>query len=241
MCTVTFIPVDDRVYITSNRDEHFTRKAALLPAVHQLESGRVVFPKDGNAGGTWIAMHNNGNAMVLLNGAFKRHEIGGTYRKSRGLVFLEIFDAISPVERFNNIHLGAIEPFTLVAWVKHTLWEMRWDGAEKYILPVAATKPAIWCSATLYDDIIIEKRRQWFDNWLQENPYPNAEAIREFHEFAGDGDANNDLRMNRDGILKTVSITGMELSADNAVMHYKDLDSGMQNINQWIYANNSFT
>jgi uncharacterized protein with NRDE domain len=241
MCTVTFIPLQDKVFITSNRDEHFTRKPALLPMVYKFESGRMVYPKDGDAGGTWIAMHNNGNAMVLMNGAFKRHKVQRPYRKSRGVVFLDIFDAISPVERFDHADLVGIEPFTLVAWVKHSLWEMRWDGTEKYILAVVATQPAMWCSATLYDEAVIEKRRAWFYKWLQENPYPNGEEIRRFHEFAGDGDSNNDLRMNRDGILKTVSITGMELSVENAVMHYKDLDSGMQNINQWIFANNQYS
>ncbi|MEJ0104485.1 MAG: hypothetical protein WDO19_18810 [Bacteroidota bacterium] len=32
------------------------------------------FPKDGNAGGTWFAVHENGNVIVLLNGGFKFHE-----------------------------------------------------------------------------------------------------------------------------------------------------------------------
>ena len=157
------------------------------------------------------------------------------------MVFLDIFDAISPVERFDHMDLGGIEPFTLVAWVKHTLWEMRWDGTGKYILPVIATQPTMWCSATLYDEEIIEKRKVWFDEWLRENPLPDGATIRRFHEFAGDGDSANALKMNRNGILKTVSITGMELSADSAVMHYKDLDSGMQNINQWIFANNQYS
>jgi hypothetical protein len=37
----------------------------------QLSMQRITYPKDADAGGTWIAKHENGNAVVLLNGGFK--------------------------------------------------------------------------------------------------------------------------------------------------------------------------
>ena len=73
MCTVTFIPTGDKYFITSNRDEKNTRKFAIPPSAYEFESGKIFFPKDGDRGGSWIAIHENGNAAVLLNGAFEKH------------------------------------------------------------------------------------------------------------------------------------------------------------------------
>ncbi|MEJ0104483.1 MAG: hypothetical protein WDO19_18800 [Bacteroidota bacterium] len=44
-----------------------------------------------------------------------------------------------------------------------------------------------------------------------------------FHQFTGDGDNHNDLAMNRDGKVFTVSITGVEIADQKAMMTYLDL------------------
>ena len=91
MCTVTFLPVGNTLYLTSNRDEAAARKIADAPQIVPFSAGNILFPKDSEAGGTWVATHENGNAMVLLNGAFVKHQHNPPYRKSRGLIFLEVF------------------------------------------------------------------------------------------------------------------------------------------------------
>ncbi len=84
MCTVTFIPVNDRYYITSNRDEKRIRSQAIFPQVHTENGNKIIYPQDADAGGSWIAMHGNGNAAVLLNGAFEKHEPDPPYKKKPG-------------------------------------------------------------------------------------------------------------------------------------------------------------
>src|SRR3954465_10304679 len=96
MCTVTFIPVKDKVYITSNRDEKVVRKQALQPAEYYRKGAKLLFPKDPDAGGTWIALHENGNAVVLLNGAFEKHKPNPPYLRSRGIVMLDIIAEARP-------------------------------------------------------------------------------------------------------------------------------------------------
>lgn len=233
MCTVTFIPLKDRVLITSNRDEQLIREPAALPEAIEMTTGKILFPKDGRAGGTWVALHNNGNAMVLMNGAFKKHKHNPPYRKSRGLIFLDIFDTPDPVIAFEKIDLQGIEPFTIVIWAYATLTEARWDGRDKFIIPLPATVPYIWSSATLYDDEVIALRKKWFSKWLEETPFITAETIRTFHEFGGNGDESISLKMNRNGLLQTVSITGIELLRNKAVMHYKDFLAGLVSVNEW--------
>ena len=52
---------------------------------------------------------------------------------------------------------------------------------------------------------------------------PTQQDILNFHRFSGDGDSKNDLRMDRDGVYSTVSITSILLNRDRGVMKYIDL------------------
>src|SRR4026207_1194678 len=102
MCTVTFIPAKNGYFITSNRDEKYSRKRAIPPAMYTIGKSKLLFPKDTNAGGTWIALHESGNAAVILNGAFGRHAPQAPYEKSRGIILLEIIETMMPVVFFTR-------------------------------------------------------------------------------------------------------------------------------------------
>lgn len=227
MCTVTFIPIKNKYYITSNRDERHVRKLAMPPHEYVHNNVTLIYPKDADAAGTWIAMKDNGDAAVLLNGAFKKHVAAPPSRKSRGLVLLDIFTNDSPVTKFAHINLENIEPFTLVLFLENNLYECRWDGRKKYGRQLQNDVPHIWSSVTLYDEDVVRKRERWFEEWLNKVANPVQEDILRFHRFAGDGDANNDLNMNRSGVYYTVSITGIELGAGKSTMHYLDLKNNL--------------
>ena len=100
MCAVTYIPGKEGCFITSSRDEHMVRPNAIDPDVYMHNGIKIMYPKDLKAHGSWIAYAQNGNAAVLLNGAFKRHITGQPYRKCRGMVFLDIISHEKP-ERIN--------------------------------------------------------------------------------------------------------------------------------------------
>ena len=223
MCTVTFIPIREKFFITSNRDEKNTRSQATPPAVYTLESGKIIFPKDGNAGGTWIALHENGNVAVLLNGAFEKHISQPPYRLSRGQILLHVIASESPVRRFERVGLDRIEPFTLIIVEKNDLYECRWDGSKKHCRQLRNYRHYIWSSATLYEGHIVKKREQWLAKFLNDNPNPTQEDILHFHRFSGDGDKTNDLQMERAGVYSTVSLTSILLTADRGSMKYLDL------------------
>jgi hypothetical protein len=222
MCTVTFIPSEHRVFLTSNRDEKHWRSPASMPAIHKGATGSILFPRDGDAGGTWIASHENGNAIVFLNGGFIAHTPKPPYRKSRGLILTALIDHAEPYNCFLEIELENIEPFTAIIWDDRRLFECRWDGREKHALQMDAGIPHIWSSVTLYDPAVIAKRRQWFLQWINESKTPSQKDILNFHLFTGDGDCHNDLMMNR-GQVFTVSVTSMAISEDSVQMHYLDL------------------
>ncbi len=223
MCTVTFVPGKDTVYLTSNRDEKSWRKDALPPRMYEFENGSMFFPRDADAGGTWIAVHENGNAIVFLNGAFMAHQPKPPYRKSRGLVLVDLLEASHPAQAFQSINLHNIEPFTAVVWDHRELFECRWDGSVKYQLQLDETRPHIWSSSTLYDENTILKRKGWFEDWLTRQHEPNQESILHFHQFTGEGDDHNDLRMNRNGVVYTVSVTSFSIHSEKARIQYLDL------------------
>lgn len=223
MCTVTYIPNGGAFFLTSNRDEKNARLKAGQPQWYQFASGKILFPKDGNAGGTWIALHENSNAMVLLNGGFQNHQHLPPYRKSRGQIFLDVFDHPNPVTAFKQIELYKIEPFTLVIRLKQQLYETRWNGSEKSVTEIDPLKPHIWSSVTLYADEVIQKRKEWFDAFISSNAEIKANNILHFHRFGGDGDSANDVLMNRNNELFTVSISLLHQQNQISKLHYYDL------------------
>jgi uncharacterized protein with NRDE domain len=223
MCTVTYIPTQEKYFITSNRDEKNIRKKAIAPTVYEINKKKLIFPKDGNAGGTWIALNENGNAAVLLNGAFENHIPLPPYRLSRGIILVDIIAEERPVLQFQGLDLFQIEPFTLILLEKENLYECRWDGSSKHYQQLKAHRPYIWSSVTLYEKDVIKKREQWFADFLNNNPHPTQKDILAFHQFTGDGDAANDLLMERNDVYSTVSITSMLLTADRGSMKYLDM------------------
>lgn len=241
MCTVTYIPYNDKIYITSNRDESTARPPATMPVIHEVSSGKILFPKDGKHNGTWVGIHNNGNAMVLMNGAFGPHIRKAEYRMSRGLIFLDIFNSPNPVKKFNETNLEDIEPFTLIAWMKHngTLWEMRWDEYERFVTSLDANVPHLWASATLYDPKTIEERRELFSSWLSKQEEITGDNIRSFHNYENENTDLPKLNTDKYSIVTTQSITGIEILQDRSVMYHHDLLTDEQTINGWMFADNS--
>jgi hypothetical protein len=235
MCTVTFIPVKEKIFITSNRDEKQRRSPAISSALYPLQTGMALFPKDPDAGGTWFAIHENGNALVLLNGGWISHQTKPPYRKSRGLILLDLLDSEMPFHSFLAVCLHNIEPFTAIIRDADQLFECRWDGLEKYYREMDLDQAHIWSSATLYDENIIACRKQSFLDWLEQNPYPSQQDILDFHRFSGNGDPHNDLLINREGLVLTVSITSAEISESMVLLTYTDMIDNRSSLQELVF------
>lgn len=223
MCTVTYLPQQDGFFLTSNRDEKNTRKKALLPKTYNSKNKKFIFPKDADAGGTWIVLKENKDALCLLNGAFENFEDKGNYTTSRGKIVLDIADTENMLATFNNINLNTTAPFTLIMILDQSLIECRWDGAFKHLKQLDSKQAYIWSSATLYDKNMQGKREQWFKNWLMQKSSFNQAEVISFHKNTGEANIENDLVMNRDNKLFTVSVTSIDVKDDNAYMYYNDI------------------
>jgi len=156
MCTVSFVSSNGKTIITSNRDEKVIRPSAIEPKNYLINNKNIIFPKDAKAGGTWFAVDESGTILVLLNGANEKHIVKSSYRKSRGLIVLDIISNLSPKDFWHEINLDNIEPFTLVLFQDNELFQLRWNGIINECTTLDAKKNHIWSSVTLYSKEIRE-------------------------------------------------------------------------------------
>lgn len=222
MCTVTYIPNSEGCIITSNRDEKITRKRAISPQEYTIERKKITFPKDPSAGGTWIA-HDLNKIIVLLNGGAEKHISKNNYRKSRGLIVLELMISDTTLDYWNIIDLTDIEPFTIVYFENNNLIQLQWNEIEKTNQVFDNEKPHIWSSSTLYSKEIRLQRENWFLNFMASKSNPSPEEILHFHQFTESENKEFGLQINRDNVLKTISITQCEVVNNSIKMNYLDL------------------
>ncbi len=226
MCTVTFVPKGKNSFIlTSNRDEQAARSPKNI-TLWDEGSQHLLFPRDAGAGGTWIAMSNDNRLVCVLNGAFDRHVRKAAYRLSRGIMVLQFFNYLDAPDFFDYFDFVGIEPFTMVIYDREKLYELRWDEVQPHVKLLNVNDFHIWSSATLYDKEHQEKRKKWFAAWREGRTDFSQQAILNWHHTAGEGDPYNDVIMNRNNIVQTVSVTSIVKNMEMAEMLYHDLVHG---------------
>ncbi len=228
MCVLTFIPFKEGGFdLTSNRDESPQRKKALFPSIKKTPYYQLIFPKDGDQGGTWIAATGNPKLVCLLNGAFEPHQPEPPYYKSRGLVVLDVFEYPQFIDFYNDSDLSGIEPFTMVCIEPlendFGLYELKWDGENKHLTELDSKKPHLWASASLYSSQAQLKRNKFFHSWLQQEETIDWEKLEGLHTQLKMGRFKEDyLENNQLPPVVTRSITHISYGREN-IIRYKDL------------------
>jgi uncharacterized protein with NRDE domain len=223
MCTVSFIKTDTKIIITSNRDEMVNRPSAIAPKKYSVNGKNVIYPKDPKAGGTWFVVDKKGTVLVLLNGADEKHTIKLNYRKSRGLIVLDIIGNASPRDFWNTIDLDNIEPFTIVLFQEQELFQLRWNGAKKEAIKLDTNKKHIWSSSTLYSKEIRKKRANLFQVFVEKKMMLSEVEMLDFHRHTEEGNKENGLVINRNNELKTLSITQSIIERNKVTVLHHDL------------------
>jgi hypothetical protein len=225
MCTVSYVPLGAGNFIlTSNRDENPAR-ATLEPGnvTTLVQSAAIICPKDSKAGGTWIAMSTSGKVACLLNGAFIKHQHNPPYSKSRGLVLLDYFNYADAGDFNAQVDLNGIENFTLLLVEKQGVFELRWDGKQKYFSLLGDVQPRIWSSCTLYNQEEVEKKEDKFNNWMNRQDGTTVDELAFFHGYKNPEGFLLELPM-----VKTVSITSVQKTDQEIRMVYRDLLTNQQ-------------
>ncbi len=139
MCTCSWLRCDGGFDLMFNRDEQWSRGAALLPRLIVRNQVRILMPVDADAGGTWLGVNAFGLAVGLLNRYQDSAEAGsatapGTSVRwiSRGQLVSSMLVARSTAEvaeRSGALELGRFQPFTLIVIQPDTpALLLEWDG-----------------------------------------------------------------------------------------------------------------
>ncbi|MFO1446703.1 MAG: NRDE family protein [Opitutaceae bacterium] len=183
MCTLTWRPSAERGYdLFFNRDELDTRTDECPPAVITTPGGRVIAPRDGPGGGTWLALNEQGVTLALLNCYPSRARAGSDWDRptpSRGGVCWTVAGARSAREAIERVKAGAWEsakPFHLVALDAEARGEWRtWDGAQWS----GGSAPLFLTSSSFASsEIEAERARRW-----RTSAPVTVEEMEAFHWF----------------------------------------------------------
>ena len=234
MCTVSVVSFNGKTIITSNRDEQVLRPSAIEPKNYVINNKNVIFPKDAKAGGTWYAVGDDGTVLVLLNGASEKHQVKASYRKSRGLIVLDLISSASVLKSWKSIDLDGIEPFTLVLFSNQKLHQLRWNEVEKETSLLDTNQPHIWSSSTLYSAEVRKERANWFASFLNQNSEILPQDMLHFHRYTETENQQHGLVINRDNALKTLSITQTVIEANKVVLSHYDLQQQKEFTNSFI-------
>ena len=226
MCTVTYLPKPNKEWIlTHNRDEHHTRSIAELPSIKTISNKSVLSPTDKDAGGTWIATSQN-HTLCLLNGGFKKHQSQPPYRHSRGKIIIDFFEHTSIIEFIQQYDTNLLEPFTLLL-IQHDsndLHQCIFDGETLHHSKLNHNQAHIWSSSTLYAVDEISRRKEYFNTILLKDELTQNDLIA-FHTNKYMAEGQQEILINRNDVLKTVSLTSIQKSQHIALTYLDFIQS----------------
>lgn len=239
MCTVSIVPLsvgsglrlagtapqEIGFRIVCNRDESPTRAPAGPPKWRSIDrpgvpGARAIWPRDMEAGGTWIAAAEHGLALCLLNLNLEPplDLRGARGLKSRGLVIPSLIGAPSGEQAMQALErqsLKAFAPFRLVA-VDATgqeldVIEARWDRREIRFTRVPRV-PACFVSSGLGDSRVLP-RMDLFESMTATGAVPLSIRQDEFHHHSWADRPEISVMMRRPD-ARTVSVTTIEARPD---------------------------
>lgn len=247
MCTVTFLPGLPRggYLLATNRDESPRRLPALPPYAAPLGGRLVLAPRDGDAGGTWIGVDEQGFALCVLNGDRPAAAPPPGDPVSRGRLVLELLElrdaAAVRAELAARAAAGALrfKPFKLVlatpgaGGAPARLARVDWDG--RALRDEALDGPGLVVSSTFRPDEVQAAREAAFAGFLgRVQPALRgdasageldelADATHEFHSGHAPGAPRGDalsVCMHR-ADARTVSSTLVLVGPDAVRMDYQ--------------------
>ena len=206
MCILSVVKSNDRLIITSNRDEQRSRKNSQTPDVIEIGNRQAILARDAQALGTWLLTDNSGRTAILLNGAFECHTPTPPYRESRGIILLNLFQEENFKTAFLFYNLENIEPFQVVLISKDISYHCLWDGVQKHIFQIDLSKPQVFFSPTLYSLEQQEVKRKFFLSVFEEENLNTPAELFAFHSSTNEENSEFNFFMNRE-FQTTKSVT----------------------------------
>lgn len=217
MCTLTARFRADGFELTMNRDELLERGEAGL---QQLGEGAAatLFPRDSQAGGTWVGVNAQGVVLCLLN----RYD--GHYRAdcpSRGELIpagLTQGTEHSVLQWLNELDPSPYNPFSLVLISSRGVRRLLWDGENAQRDEPASNPWFFMTSSGERFEQVEATRRQQFDRWHDEGqpllgPFPAA------HLHCDPDDPGSSILVER-SYAHSKSVVNIDVRRQQVKLHY---------------------
>jgi hypothetical protein len=217
MCTVSWFHEPGGYQLFCNRDERFSRATASEPLVRECRGVRSIAPRDGEAGGTWIAANEFGLSLCLLNTWGQAPPSA----QSRGLVIPGLIHGRSVEEVSDRIGRSALPyaPFQLLALQPgRPALVMRWDGRS--LQSAAHAEPCMLLSSSSFDPAGAERiRRRRLAGLIERIGSPKAGAFLALHRSHTPEPGPYSPCMHR-GDRGTVSFSWLTVTRAEANLYY---------------------
>ena len=212
MCIISFYKQNNQLILTHNRDESIDRIASNHILERSWEGKKYFAPVDEEKQGTWIFYNDDYLACILNGGKEKPITFQSSYRKSRGIVLLDIMKYDSVEEFVEHEDLSGIAPFTIfVNDLKNKkTFLLFWDENRLDVNDLSDQNFVFRCSSTLYS---LEKMRE-LENIFIKFKHISPEEIFELH---------NSIKMNDGDVVQgkaTTSITQIFVNESKISMKY---------------------
>jgi hypothetical protein len=218
MCTATWLTTTDGYELFCNRDESRARLPATPPVILERNDVRFIAPRDGEAGGSWLAVNEHGLSVCLLN-----HYAADTARApapsiSRGILLLSFADRRSPddiARELWNARLDAYRPFLLLILAPRVApLLLTWNGARVS----SDTGPAPPVTTSSFDTAHIIRSRQAMFAGL--GRAPDAALLEAYHRSNDPRGGAHSVCMSRDD-AHTVSLSHILVSPGLVEFRYR--------------------
>ncbi|WP_019616273.1 NRDE family protein [Psychromonas ossibalaenae] len=210
MCTLTYLLTDQGYELFFNRDEQRTRQCALPPAIDAQLS--AVYPVDPVGQGTWLAVHNSGMSLALLNFYQAQAQSSQGPFLSRGEIILSLLkDADNAIEVLKKMDLSAYLAFQLCIFAKdlcstkNRIRTFQWTG--KKLIEVENTLP-ITSSSVEYPTVYKARKARYLQ--IVDAQKPTTKQFLAYHR-SQETEGKLSVRMSRDD-AKTVSMSHIRVA-----------------------------
>lgn len=229
MCTITYYPINKESYIlASNRDELKTRARALPPRTDISNQTRFISPKDGDKGGTWIAVNEYKLSLCILNwfqAYDKDTDYKSEYYRTRGEIIHKLISSGSLSDcdsRLRKFPLEHYQPFRLLGFETNPLRVVQWSWDGRNLgFSEENIKPHLWISAGYEYDEVMHYRSGAFNHFLQNDSKITLKGIKNLHASEYPERGHYAISMSHEK-ASTVSNTIIDVRPEWPVMHYLD-------------------